>query len=187
MGQGGAVRRVLRLPRAPGALALHGADPGGGDDHGGGVGALSEDGWRPALEVPGSKLAPYLLNVDPPNGGPKARFFLAFGFDPAQPEVMADALIVQGHRRSVRPAPRGARVLPPDDRRVTDGDAGRPPATDPQRVAIAGRIDAASRHRRAAHLTPGRSCAMTSSTAATASEGDEAALSTTRRGRSHGW
>ncbi|MCF4125408.1 DUF6883 domain-containing protein [Methylobacterium sp. SyP6R] len=56
---------------------------------------MSEDGWRPALEVPGSNLVHYLLNVDHPKGGPKARFFLAFGFDPIQPEIMAEALIVQ--------------------------------------------------------------------------------------------
>ncbi|MGX7703302.1 DUF6883 domain-containing protein [Methylobacterium sp. Gmos1] len=55
---------------------------------------MSEDGWQPALEVPGSKLVHYLLNVDHPKGGPKARFFLAFGFDPARPEVMAEALIL---------------------------------------------------------------------------------------------
>lgn len=33
------------------------------------------------------------MNVDHPKGGPKARFFLAFGFDRARPEVMAEALI----------------------------------------------------------------------------------------------
>ncbi|KMO34413.1 hypothetical protein VQ03_23430 [Methylobacterium tarhaniae] len=56
---------------------------------------MSEDEWRPALEVPGSKLVHHLLNVDHPKGGPKARFFLAFGFDPGQPEIMAEALIMQ--------------------------------------------------------------------------------------------
>ena len=49
--------------------------------------------WEPALEVPNSKVVNYLLNIDHPKGGPKARFFLTFGFDPAQPAVMAEALI----------------------------------------------------------------------------------------------
>ncbi|WP_245524468.1 DUF6883 domain-containing protein [Methylobacterium nonmethylotrophicum] len=65
---------------------------------------MSEDEWRPALEVPGSKLVHYLLNVDHPKGGPKARFFLAFGFDPTQPETMAEALIL------TRPTPGASRT-----------------------------------------------------------------------------
>ena len=60
--------------------------------------------------MPGSKLAHYLLNVDHPKGGPKARFFLAFGFDPARPEVMAEALIL--HATDARCVPRPAESGP---------------------------------------------------------------------------
>lgn len=47
------------------------------------------------LSIPNDKIVFYLLNVDHPKGGPKARFFLSFGFDPTKPGIMADALI--GH------------------------------------------------------------------------------------------
>ncbi|MBX9934551.1 MAG: hypothetical protein K2Y56_24050 [Methylobacterium sp.] len=38
------------------------------------------------------KVTKYLLNTSHPQGGGKAKFFMAFGFDPAQPVVLADAL-----------------------------------------------------------------------------------------------
>ncbi|HJE24471.1 MAG TPA: hypothetical protein K8W01_12510 [Methylorubrum populi] len=50
-------------------------------------------GGRGPLRVPRDKIVHYLLNADHPKGGPKARFFLSFGFDPAMPGVMAGALI----------------------------------------------------------------------------------------------
>ncbi len=43
------------------------------------------------LRIPNDKIVFYLLNVDHPKGGPKARFFLSFGFDPTKPGIMADA------------------------------------------------------------------------------------------------
>ncbi len=44
------------------------------------------------------KVAAYLLNLQHPDGGPKAAFFLRFGFDASQPEAMIEALLA--HARS---------------------------------------------------------------------------------------
>lgn len=56
------------------------------------------------VEVPRGKIVDYLLDTAHPRGGPKARFFLAFGFSPAEPDAMAEALIdhLIGERCSVR-------------------------------------------------------------------------------------
>lgn len=51
-------------------------------------------GYGP-LRVPSDKIVKYLLNVDHPKGGAKARFFLKFGFASESPHLMADALL--GH------------------------------------------------------------------------------------------
>lgn len=47
-----------------------------------------------ALIAP-EKLTDYLLNLDHPRGGPKARFFLAFGFRVDAPEELASSLLAQ--------------------------------------------------------------------------------------------
>ncbi len=41
------------------------------------------------------KLSDYLLDINHPDGGPKARFFLRFGFSPDRPDILAAALV--GH------------------------------------------------------------------------------------------
>ncbi|WP_279598472.1 DUF6883 domain-containing protein [Methylobacterium sp. J-026] len=38
---------------------------------------------EPLFEVPEDKIVHYLLNVNHPKDGPKARYFLTFGFDPS--------------------------------------------------------------------------------------------------------
>ena len=48
---------------------------------------------RERAEVPIAKVARYLLNTAHPEGGPKAVFFIARGFVPAQPERLIDALL----------------------------------------------------------------------------------------------
>lgn len=53
------------------------------------------DDWWPPLEIPTGKLVDHLLNVDHPKGGPKARFFLAFGFHPSRPNELGRALLAQ--------------------------------------------------------------------------------------------
>ena len=48
--------------------------------------------------VPERKIVDYLLNEAHTDGGSKARFFKAFGFDQSAPEVMADALAAHPDR-----------------------------------------------------------------------------------------
>ena len=46
------------------------------------------------------KIAGYLLNLRHKQGGPKARFFLAFGFSLADPQTLGRAILdhaVEGH------------------------------------------------------------------------------------------
>ena len=40
------------------------------------------------------KLTKYLLNPTHRIGGPKARFFMRFGFHPSRPDELADALLL---------------------------------------------------------------------------------------------
>lgn len=42
--------------------------------------------------IPISKLRDYLLDLNHPIGGPKAKFFIGRGFSQQQPEVLAEAL-----------------------------------------------------------------------------------------------
>lgn len=51
------------------------------------------------LEIPQSKVKDYLLDINHPDGWSKAKFHLARGFSRAVPEVLADALAVQGFNR----------------------------------------------------------------------------------------
>lgn len=48
-----------------------------------------------SLGIPSQKIVAYLLNKDHPQGGSKARFFLGFGFSPANVMEFADALFAQ--------------------------------------------------------------------------------------------
>lgn len=43
--------------------------------------------------IPDAKLARYLLDENHPTGGTKARFFIARGFSPTEPGVLAAALL----------------------------------------------------------------------------------------------
>jgi hypothetical protein len=42
--------------------------------------------------IPEEKVAKYLLNVDHPDGGGKAKFFIAHGFDTGTPSTLASAI-----------------------------------------------------------------------------------------------
>ena len=46
----------------------------------------------PDLSIEEAKLVGYLLDVNHPEGGPKAHFFIGCGFNPAAPKGFADAL-----------------------------------------------------------------------------------------------
>lgn len=48
------------------------------------------------LVVPEPKVTRYLLNLDHERGGPKARFFLGFGFGINDPDVLVRALMTHG-------------------------------------------------------------------------------------------
>ncbi|GJD43526.1 hypothetical protein AFCDBAGC_1378 [Methylobacterium cerastii] len=56
---------------------------------------MIDEGWWPVLEIPDRKLVDYLLNLAHPIGGPKARFFLSFGFDRAKPDEIGRASLAQ--------------------------------------------------------------------------------------------
>ncbi len=43
--------------------------------------------------VPNEKTTEYLLNVDHPVGGPKARWFIHLGYDPADPDALIHDLL----------------------------------------------------------------------------------------------
>jgi hypothetical protein len=46
--------------------------------------------------VDDDKLSAYLLNVQHPLGGPKARFFMRFGFAATEPQTLREALLRHG-------------------------------------------------------------------------------------------
>jgi hypothetical protein len=54
--------------------------------------------WPTQFVVPPLKISAYLLDVDSPRGGAKARFFLACGFDAKQPEILTRALLAHPTR-----------------------------------------------------------------------------------------
>ena len=52
--------------------------------------------WLPKFEqryIAAEKITAYLLNVDHPEGGTKARFFIRVGFSPSSPETLRLALL----------------------------------------------------------------------------------------------
>lgn len=68
--------------------------------------------FRNAL-VPHEKIVHYLLDLQHPDGGSKAKFFLAQGFRPDDPKTLADALfehIVENPVASVRHGRYGAQL-----------------------------------------------------------------------------
>ena len=71
--------------------------------------------------VPRAKVVDYLLAADHPEGGPKARFFRAHGFDPGAWERLAEALLVHGRTHDARPEP-----SPFGTRYVVEGPLGTP-------------------------------------------------------------
>ncbi|WP_375458299.1 DUF6883 domain-containing protein [uncultured Enterovirga sp.] len=63
-----------------------------------------------ALSIDPKKIHAYLLDLTHVKGGPKAAFFLAFGFDRSAPIHLMDALVDQARAAvnvSSRPHPRG--------------------------------------------------------------------------------
>ena len=51
--------------------------------------------------IPDAKLSTYLLNVNHPAGAPKARFFMAHGFDPDDLETLETALLLHANAHPV--------------------------------------------------------------------------------------
>lgn len=58
-----------------------------------------------AAYVDREKITDYLLNVSHPQGGPKAAVFVAFGFDPLQPDMFADAVLKLARTGDAIPVP----------------------------------------------------------------------------------
>lgn len=50
----------------------------------------------PECRVAREKVTRYLLDPTSPDGAAKARFFMAFGFDPADPDILVEALRLHG-------------------------------------------------------------------------------------------
>jgi hypothetical protein len=69
---------------------------------------LSAIPWPSLWQVAEDKLIKYLLDIDHPVGGSKAKFFLGFGFSPAEPEALASALAAHPWLN-----PQGRLVTPP--------------------------------------------------------------------------
>lgn len=57
---------------------------------------IDPNDWTPDLAIGEDKIAAYLLNIDHAEGGSKARFFIARGFDPASPRPFLAALMRHG-------------------------------------------------------------------------------------------
>lgn len=49
------------------------------------------------------KISGYLLNLAHPSGGPKARYFISYGFDSSEPDLFAAALLAHPMRPSSVP------------------------------------------------------------------------------------
>ncbi|KQQ12784.1 hypothetical protein ASF56_06420 [Methylobacterium sp. Leaf122] len=90
---------------------------------------MSAFGGYGPLRVPSDKIVKYLLNVDHPKGGPKARFFLSFGFDPDRPGIMADALLGHFILNPGTPVPATQGAL---ERMVIEGPLMSPDDRNPQ-------------------------------------------------------
>lgn len=55
----------------------------------------------PAAVIPGDKITGYLLNLHHREGGAKASYFVACGFDPAAPESFIEALLEHGEAENL--------------------------------------------------------------------------------------
>jgi len=53
------------------------------------------------LSIPTPKVTGYLLNVNHKDGGPKAAFFMRFGFDPERAVELMDALLEHGDMNEI--------------------------------------------------------------------------------------
>ena len=105
---------------------------------------MIDDEWQPPLEIPDAKVVHYLLNVDHPKGGPKARFFLAFGFERPGPGLGGQEL---------RAATRG---LHPSHRAVAMSDVAADQIEVLQAVvaeALLAQVDALGPERQVADVT----------------------------------
>ena len=86
--------------------------------------------WLPKLEqryIAAEKITAYLLDADHPEGGPKARFFIRFGFSPSSPEILRAALLEHPAHfevSEVRPTAMGMRY-------AIDGPLSSPDRRDP--------------------------------------------------------
>lgn len=69
---------------------------------------MSHATWPSLWRIDQAKIGRYLLNLDHPEGGPKARFFLGFGFSPEAAQVFAEALAAHPWNN-----PPGRLVTPP--------------------------------------------------------------------------
>ncbi|WP_342164544.1 DUF6883 domain-containing protein [Methylobacterium sp. SD21] len=90
---------------------------------------MSDETGNPTFEIPIAKIVDYLLNVDHPKGGSKARFFLSFGFDPGEPTIFARAIVAVPQAEESR-----SRALEIGDRRrlVVEGSIEAPDGRRPR-------------------------------------------------------
>ena len=73
-----------------------------------------------------AKITSYLLDETHEEGGSKAAFFMSFGFDPAQPVVLADAILQYGQRHdflSMQSSPHGEKYVIDGPLECPDGRA----------------------------------------------------------------
>ena len=86
--------------------------------------------WLPKMEqrhIAAGKVAAYLLNIDHPEGGPKARFFIRVGFSPTSPETLRAALLDHPARFEVSEA----RLTAMGMNYAIDGPLSSPDGRDP--------------------------------------------------------
>lgn len=90
-----------------------------------------------------AKITQYLLNPAHIDGAPKAEFFKRFGFDPDDPQVLADSLRIHAQRHQV------ARIMesPFGVRYTLEGSLDSPDGRNP-RIRTVWIIERGSRHPR---------------------------------------
>ena len=94
---------------------------------------MNSDERHSSLRIPVEKIVAYLLNPDHPKGGPKARFFLSFGFTRAESGILAQALV--GHSFL------GRSILLPEtedtlERMIVEGEIVSPDGRNPRVRAV---------------------------------------------------
>ncbi|WP_425339765.1 DUF6883 domain-containing protein [Methylobacterium platani] len=70
------------------------------------------------------KISGYLLNPAHPSGGPKARYFISYGFDPSEPGMLAAALLA--HPACPSSVSQPPKVTPYDVRFMFEGPIASP-------------------------------------------------------------